>query len=229
MSLLVRGARRDITVYTKKLSAQRKKKERKAKSSFSSSFSGSSPVMPVPLSQLASTSGVISTLASSTPVCAATYAVAGLSVSAVPLTSSAAVVEQPQKRKRVTDPAERALMWENFRDWWASGRFMPSTGTSSAPQPLLDTPPVDPGSSSALTLPAAATLSSSSVVSSHHSQKCPRPCPVPAPSALLDPAHSSSDRTSVASSTIPDPARSSSVRTSVALPNIPNPACPSSV
>ena len=66
---------------------------RRANSLSSSSFSGFLPTMSVSLSQLSSADGVISTLASSTAVCALTYAVAGPAVSAVPLTLSVAVVE----------------------------------------------------------------------------------------------------------------------------------------
>ena len=74
--------------------------ERKAKSSSSSSsFSGFSPNMPVPLSQLASASGVISTLASLTPVCLVMYTVAGPAVSAVLSPSAATVFEQLQKHE----------------------------------------------------------------------------------------------------------------------------------
>ena len=78
----------------------------------SSSFSGFSTAMPVLLRQLVSTLGVISTSASSTPVCTVMCAVAGPAVLAVQLPLTVAVVEQPQKRKRVMDPAERAKCWE---------------------------------------------------------------------------------------------------------------------
>ena len=104
-----------------------------------------------------------------------TYAVAGPAVSTVPSTSTVAEVEQPWKRKQLTDPADRALAWESFQDWWASGRSTPSTGTSSAPRPLLVTPPIDPVPRplSASALRAVATLSSSSLVLSHHSWQSP--------------------------------------------------------
>ena len=122
---------RDVAVYADKLSVQpEKKKERKVKSS-SSSFSCFSLVKPVPLSQISSATGAISTLAPSTNVCGVTYAVAGPAISAVQSTLAVAVVEQPRKRKQLTDPAERSLAWENFQDWWASGRSTPSMGTSS--------------------------------------------------------------------------------------------------
>ena len=215
---------RYVANYAEKLSAQHeKKKERKTKSS-SSSFSVFSPTMPVPFSQLAPTTG-----ASSTAVCAVMYSVTGPAVSAVLSMSTVAVVEQPWKRKRWTDPVERALAWENFQDCWASGRSTPSTGMSYAPWLLLVTPPVDPGSSSALAVPAAVVLSSSSRASSHHSRQSPRPCPVLAPTSLPDPAYTSSVRTGVALSDVSDPARSISVRTSVASSNIPDPARSSSV
>ena len=111
---------------------------------------------------------MVSTSTSSTAVCTVTYAVAGPAVSAVPKSSAVAVVENPWKWKRLTDPADRSWAWESFQDWWASRRSTPSTGTSSAPQPPLITPPIDPvpGPSLALALPAAAVLSSSSVASS---------------------------------------------------------------
>ena len=99
---------RDVAAYAVKLSVQcEKKKEGKAKS-WSSSFYGFSPTMPVPLSQLASTSGVILTSVSSTPVCTATFAVAGPAVLAVPSPLAVAIVEQPLKRETVMDSAERA-------------------------------------------------------------------------------------------------------------------------
>ena len=83
---------KDVVAYMEKLSAQCEKKERKAKSLSSSSFSGFSPAMPVPLSQLSSVTGVVSTSASSTTVCAVTYAFAGPAVSAVPSSSAVPVV-----------------------------------------------------------------------------------------------------------------------------------------
>ena len=157
-----------------KLSVQHeRKKERKAKSSSYSSLSGFSPTMPVLLSQLASTSGVISTSTSSAPVCSVTYAVAGPAVSAVLLPSAVAVVEQPREQKRVKDPAEQANCWESFQDWWASRRSTPSTGKSSAMRPLLVTPPVDPGSSLALVLLSVEAMSSSSRASSLRSRQSP--------------------------------------------------------
>ena len=84
----------DVAAYTVKLSVQReKKRERKANFSSSSSYSSFSPSIPVPLNQLALTSGVIFTSASLTPVCSVMYAVAGPAVSAV------AMFEQPRKRR----------------------------------------------------------------------------------------------------------------------------------
>ena len=194
----------DVAAYAAKLSSQHeKKKERKAKSSSSSSFSVFLPNMPVPLHQLVSTSGVISTSMSLTPVCLVTYAVAGLAALSP---SAVTVVEHPQKWKRVTDPAEQAQCWESFQNCWTSGRSTPSMGKSSATQPLLVTPSVDPGSSPALALPVVVAMSSSSRASSHCSRQSPGPLP-----ALPDTTHPSSVRTGVASSDSPDPARFSSV------------------
>ena len=146
--------------------------------------------MPVPLTQLSSISGAVSTSASSTAVCTVTYVVPWPAVSAVPSSSAVAVVEYPRKRKRLMDPADHAWAWESFQDWWASGRSTPSTGTSSAPQLPLVTPLIDPapGPPSALALLADAALSSSFRSSERYrSRQSPGPCPVPAPSALPDP------------------------------------------
>ena len=43
--------------------------------------------------------------------------------------------------------SDRALMWEKFQDWWASGNSSPSAGHYSVARPPIVTPPVDPGSS----------------------------------------------------------------------------------
>ena len=90
---------KSVVAYEEKLLVQHeKKKERKAKSS--SSFSGFSPSMSVPLRQLLFTlPRVVSTSASSTAVCAVTYTVAGLAVSTAPVTTPAIPVnENPRKR-----------------------------------------------------------------------------------------------------------------------------------
>ena len=126
-----------------------KKKERRT--NFSSSFSGFSPSMPIPLGQLSSAMpGVVSTSASSTAVCVVTFAVAGPAVTAAPVTTTAIpVAENPRKRKHVTDPKEQALMLENFEDWLVSGRSTLLSGPFS----------VVPGPSSALAILEVAALS----------------------------------------------------------------------
>ena len=98
-----------------------KKKEKKKRKAKSSSI--------VPLSQLPSTSGVIATLASSTPVCAVTYAVA--------------VVEQPRKWKgdgscRTCKVLGKFPGLVGFREVYASA------GKSCATWPLLINLTVDP-------------------------------------------------------------------------------------
>ena len=150
-----------VAAYAEKLSAQREKKK-ESKMKFSSSSSGFSPSMPVPLGQLSSAMpGVVSTSVSSTAVCAVMFAVAGPAVTTAPITTTPAipVIENLWKRKRVTDPKEPAHMLENFKDWWASGRSSPLLGPSSAPQPPCVTSVV-PGPS--LAIPFAADLSASS-------------------------------------------------------------------
>ena len=111
---------KNVADYVEKLSLQReKRKERKTKSS-SSSFSGFSPSMPVPLDQLLSPadSGFVTTSASSSVVCVVTFAVAGLTVTAVPvvLTPAGTCIEHPCKCRRVTDPKQLELMMLHFED-----------------------------------------------------------------------------------------------------------------
>ena len=93
---------------------QEKKRERKVKaSSPSSSFSGFSSIMPVPLCQLPSPSdsGIVMTTPSSS-VCAVTYSASALIVSTAPLFAPLDVtpVEQDHKWHRVESPVERAKM-----------------------------------------------------------------------------------------------------------------------
>ena len=92
--------------------------------------------------------------------------VAGPFIIAAPVISTPGLLvpEHPQKRRRVTDLEERELMLANFKDWWASGRSTPQPGLSSALQRQLVTPPVVlvPSPSSALAIPAAVALSTSS-------------------------------------------------------------------
>ena len=152
----------------------------------------------MPLSQLASTSGIISTSASLTPN--------WLAVSAVPSPLAVAIFEQPQKWKRVTDPAEQALTWDKFQDWWASGHSSPSTGNSSAARPPQVTPPVDPGSSSTLALPPVTAVSTLSRASPQHSRQSPGSRPV-----LPDTANPSNVRTGVALSAVTEHPHPSSV------------------
>ena len=70
-------------------------------------------------------------------------------------------------------------MLASFEDWWASGRFTPQPGPSSALQPPLVTPPVVLAlvPSSALAIPAAAapSMPSQSVASSFRSAEWHRP------------------------------------------------------
>ena len=91
---------------------------RKPKSSLSSSFSSFSPSIPVPLGQLPSftDSGVVTTSALSSAVCAVTFTVAGPAVTAAPVISTPEVmpVEHPRKHHRVTDPREQELMMLHF-------------------------------------------------------------------------------------------------------------------
>ena len=80
---------RTIANYIEKLSLQcERKKERKTKLS-SSSFSGFSPSMLVPLGQLPSLAGsrVVATSASSFAVCATTYELVGPAVTTAPIVS----------------------------------------------------------------------------------------------------------------------------------------------
>ena len=168
---------RSIAEYAEKLSLQHgRKKERKMKSS-SSSFSGFSPSMPVPLEQLSSADSRVITTSSSTAVCAMTFVLASPSVTSAPVTSTPGLLvpEFPRKRRPVTDSKEHELMLANFEDWWASGRSAPRPGPSFASQPLLVTPPVVPvpGLSSALVIPAVAapSASSRSVASSRSAER----------------------------------------------------------
>ena len=144
--------------------------------------------MPVPLSQLSSVTGVVSTSASSA-VSAVVYAVVGPAVSIVSSSSAVPVIGQSWKWKRLTDLADHAWAWESLQDWWAFGRSTLSIGTSSAPQLSLVTPPIDPVPRPlpVLALSAAAEVSyssrsvgSSSFCSSkrHHSQHSQGPHPV---------------------------------------------------
>ena len=115
-----------------KLSLQwEKKRERKAKAS-SSSLSGFSPSMPVPLGQLQSSVGSdMVTTTSSSLVCAVTFSTAASIVSATLFVSPAGVtsVELSRKRRRVEFPREREKMLAAFEELWASGR-------SSSPRPV---------------------------------------------------------------------------------------------
>ena len=79
-----------VADYVGKLSLQR---ERLTKPSSSSSFSGFSPLMPVPLGQLPSPadSRVVTMSASPSAVCSITYAVAGPTVTAAPVVSTPSV------------------------------------------------------------------------------------------------------------------------------------------
>ena len=169
-----------VADYVEKLSLQHKrKKERKTKSS--SSFSGFSPSMLVPLGWLPSADlGVVTTSASSSAVCAVMFVVAGPAVTTAPVTLTPVVTlaKHPRKRRRVTDPKERELMMLNFEDWWTSRRSVPWPGPSSASQPLLVTPPVVPapgpsGVPTTVAIPLVVALSTSlqSVASSPCSAK----------------------------------------------------------
>ena len=90
------------------------------KSSSSSSFSGFSPLMPVPLGQLHSSTGfsVLTMSPSATAVCAVTYSVTGLAISvALFVPPSAATPVKPcGKRCHVEDPRERKGMLAEFED-----------------------------------------------------------------------------------------------------------------
>ena len=102
---------RSIAEYAEKLSLQC---ERKTKSL--SSFSGFSPSMPVPLEQLLlADSRVITTSASSAAVCAVAFVVASPSVTAAPVPSAPGLLflEHLQKRRRATDPKEKAVRLVN--------------------------------------------------------------------------------------------------------------------
>ena len=121
-----------------------KKCERKAKAS-SSSLSGFSPSMPVPLCQLplcAETSVV--TTAPSSSVCAVTFSAAAPAISAAPFVPPMDVtpVEPSRKWSRVDSLQERAKMLATFEELWASDQSLsPSSGPSSAPPLPLVTPP----------------------------------------------------------------------------------------
>ena len=103
------------------------------------------------------------------------YAVSVPMVSAVTSPSAVSIFEQPRKRKRVSDPADRALMWKKFQDCWASGNSFPSpsTGRSSVAHSPIVTPPVV-SESSMLDLPPVTAVSSLSRPSPQHSRLSPR-------------------------------------------------------
>ena len=134
---------KSVADYVEKLSLQCERKERKTKSS---SFSGFSPSMLVPLGQLPSPadSGVVTSLALSSAVCVAMFLVAGPTGTAAPVVSmpSVAPIELSHKWRRVMDPKERELMVLHFDDLWASGKSTPRMGQSSASQPHLITLPM---------------------------------------------------------------------------------------
>ena len=111
---------RKVSDYCAELAAQR---ERKAKSaSSSSSLSGFSPSMPGPLCKLSSSSidsAVVACIASSSLVCAVTFALSSPIVSGQPFVfSSAEIATEPgQKRKREDSESSAILkmeMWTEF-------------------------------------------------------------------------------------------------------------------
>ena len=133
---MVRGTLQEcVRVRGEAILQHERKKERKTKS-FSSSFFGFSPSMPVLLGQLllSADSRVITTSALSLTVCAVTFAVAGPAVNAAPVTSTSAVMvaEHPRKSRGVTDSKEQGLKLASFEDWWASERSTSWPGQLSA-------------------------------------------------------------------------------------------------
>ena len=102
-----------------------KKRERKAKvSSSSSSFSGFSPSMPVPLGQLPSSLGsvVVTTTPSACLVCMVSITAAATNVSSTPFVPPADVtpVEPSCKLCRVECTREKEKMLATFEDLWDS-------------------------------------------------------------------------------------------------------------
>ena len=136
----------------------------------SSSFSGFSPSMPVPLGQVPSSVGsrVITTYPSESSVCAVTYSVAGATVSTTPFVPPPTVtpVETGHKRHRVEDREEWELMLAEFENLWASGKsFTPRLGPSFAPQLQLITLPVVVPATVLSVAPVAVAATSSAALS----------------------------------------------------------------
>ena len=189
-----------VSEYMNKLSMQwEKKREQKAKASFSSSsFSGLSPSMPVTLCQLPSSVGscVVTTTPPTSSECMVTVTAAAQIVSTAPFMPPADVtpVERSRKRRRVESVREREKMLAAFEDLWACGKFFSShPGPSSASQPPLVTLPIAvavpipfavPSTVSAHTSSSSHSTSSSTQLSERSQSSRWSGCrPVPAPAS----------------------------------------------
>ena len=183
-----------------KLSLQLEKRERKVKdSSSSSSFSGFSPSMLVPLNQLPSSvgSGVV-TMTPFSSVCVVIFLATAPVVSTAPFVSPAGVtpIEPSRKRHWVESPREKEKMLATFEDIWTSGwSFSLLPGPSFVPLPLLVMPQVAVLAPVPSVVPVVVSirLGSSSGSATSSSQSCertrshrsPGPRPVPVQSPLV--------------------------------------------
>ena len=117
-----------VSDYRAKLAVQRKKKERKVKTSSSSSFSGLAPSMPVPLHNLYGSfdSAIVSTIATSADTYRISYTASSLIMSASPFISPvlSISVEPSRKRKRECSGSSSTVtkeeMWAAFQKFWSS-------------------------------------------------------------------------------------------------------------